>query len=368
MTAARRWSLVAVTAMLLIVVPPAVDARPVADRELDAQQLLTRIRAADDVAYSGYVEAHGGLPLPTTDEFGAVADLFGGTSRLRVWWRGADAWRVDRLATGGETDLFHAGPVTTTWNYERLRATSTLDAVVFLPRAVDLLPPRLARLVLTDLRADELSRLPAIRVAGRDAPGLRLTPSLPQASIDHVDIWADADSGLPLRVEILGTGDRTPPVETSFAEVSLDRPPADTVTFEPPAGPRPSLGGFGSDSLANHIPAVFRAPQLAGLPAIGASPPGLFSRYGRGVTQFLVLGLDDDVAGPLRRQLATATGVVVDGDGSGLAAGPLRLRLSPHRHFEPSWLLVGTVNDQTLRRAAREIYDTRSPAPEGAGS
>ncbi len=368
MTTARRWCLVAVAATLLVVVPLVVSARPVADPSLDAQQLLARIRAADNVAYVGYVEAQGNLPLPTTDEFNSVANLFGGSSRLRVWWESDDAWRVDRLSASGETDLFHSGSRTTTWDYERLRATSTLDALVFLPRAVELLPPRLAELVLTDLRTDELSRLPAIRVAGRQAPGLRLTPSVPQSSIDNIDIWADADSGLPLRVRIVGDGDDSPPIDTSFAELTLGQPSTQALTFDPPAGSRPSSSGLGSDSLLGHILAVVRAPQLAGLPAIGSSPPGLFTRYGRGVSQFLVLGLDDDVAGPLRSQLASATGVVVNDDGSALAAGPLHLHLSPHRHFEPSWLLVGTVDGLTLRRAARQIDQLRGTAAGGAGS
>lgn len=354
----------------LVVVPLVVAARPVSDPDVDAQQLLARIRAADDVAYTGYVEAHGNLPLPTTDEFDSVANLFGGSSRLRVWWESGEAWRVDRLSASGETDLFHAGSQTTTWDYERLRTTSTLDALVFLPRAVELLPPRLAELVLTDLRTEELSRLPAIRVAGRQAPGLRLTPSVPQSSIEHIDIWADADSGLPLRVQIVGDGDgdESPPIDTSFAELTLGQPSTQALTFDPPAGSRPSSSGLGSDSLLGHIPAVVRTPQLAGLPAIGSSPPGLFTRYGRGVTQFLVLGLDDDVAGPLRRQLASATGAVVDEDGSALAAGPLNLRLSPHRHFEPSWLLVGTVDEPTMRRAARQIDQLRGTAAGGDGS
>lgn len=368
MTAVRRWCLVAVGVLLLVATPLAVNAWPAGDTEITARQLLDKVQAADDAAYSGYVEAVGGLSLPTTDEFGAVADLFGGASRLRVWWRSDESWRVDRLAASGETDLFHAGDATTTWDYERLTTTATLDALVFLPRTVELLPPRLARLVLTGARPEEVSRLPAARIAGRTAPGLRLTPSAPQASITRVDLWADAESGLPLRVQVYGDGQGAPPVETSFVQVALDEPAADVVAFEPPPGSQPRFGGVGSDSLLGHIPAAFESRALAGLPRVGgASPAHLFSRYGRGVTQLLVLALDYDVSEPLRDQLASAAGVVVDDLGSALAAGPLHLRLSPHRHYEPSWLLVGTVDDKTLRRAARTVYGADA-APAGMAS
>lgn len=366
MTPARRWCLVALGAVLIVSAPVVVDARPAADSDVTAVELLARIRASDGVAYSGYVEASGGLTLPSTDEFESVADLFGGPSRLRVWWRDGASWRVDRLSTSGETDLFHADDVTTTWDYERLRTTATLDSLVFLPRSVDLLPARLASLVLAEARPDEVSRLPAERVAGRDAPGLRLTPSMPQSSIDRVDIWADAATGLPLRVAVYGTDDDSPPVDTTLAEVTFERPPAETVAFDPPPGSQVSFGGLGSDSLISHIPDVYVSSALAGLPSTDGDGPRLFSRYGRGVTQLLVLALDDEVADPLREQLAASPGVVADGRGSALGAGPVHLRLSPCLGDEPSWLLVGTVDDQTLRRAAGEIYAPAAAPTDGA--
>ena len=57
---------------------------------------------------------------------------------------------------------------------------------VRLPDTADLLPNELARRVLEGARPGELSRLPAQRVAGHDALGLRLTPANPQSSIGHV--------------------------------------------------------------------------------------------------------------------------------------------------------------------------------------
>ena len=63
-----------------------------------------------------------------------------------------------------------------------------------LPDASDLLPPTLARLMLQGVRPDELSRLPVRRIAGIEAPGLRLIPAEPASTVARVDIWADPAS------------------------------------------------------------------------------------------------------------------------------------------------------------------------------
>ena len=63
-----------------------------------------------------------------------VSDRPGGETRLRVWWRGSDDWRVDRLLETGEVDLFHQGARTTEWDYERGEARESTDPEIRLPR------------------------------------------------------------------------------------------------------------------------------------------------------------------------------------------------------------------------------------------
>lgn len=355
MTAVRRWCLVALGVLALVATPHVVGAWPVEDSETSATELLERVQDSDDVAYSGYVESAGGVALPVTSEFTDVADLLGEANRLRVWWRSADDWRVDRLEPAGEVDLFHLGGATTTWDYEALQAGTSLDGLAFLPRTEDLLPPELARLVLADALPEELSRLPAVRVAGVAAPGLRLTPSAPQASIEHVDVWVEPASGLPLRVEVWGTDAGSPALATGFEDVSLEEPAPATTAFTAPPGAEVSIGGPEMNSLLVHVPALFRAPALAGLPATERGVFASAGRYGRGVTQLLVLALDDEVAAPLREQLQSTAGSRSGALGTRLAAGPLRVLLSPCRGEKPSWLLVGTVTDRVLRAAARRV-------------
>ena len=354
MTALRRWLLV-VAAILAVVCAPAVSrALPVDDSGVSATRLLALAQGSQQVPYAGYVETVGAFTLPTTDQFNGVANLLGQSSELRVWWRSATDWRVDRLATTGEIDLFHADEATTSWNYEGARATRTSDALALLPRAVDLLPPTLTRRVLAAAQPEEVSRLPAARVAGHSAPGIRLTPALAQASIDHVDIWVEPRTGLPLRLEVWAEEAASPAFTSQFADVSLTAPDADVTVFEAPPGITVSSGGLGGDSLLAHIVAAYRGTSLAGLPQSGGA--GFAPRYGRGVTQLMVLAVDDEVADPLRDQLARTPGSQIDDDGTLLGTGPLTMLLSPCLGDRPSWLLLGTVDARTLHRAAQQIY------------
>jgi outer membrane lipoprotein-sorting protein len=357
MSAVRRWCLVTLGALLCIGAPVAVSSWPVDDRPLTAVQLLELIESSSDLPYSGYVEAGGGLSLPSARAFREVVDLSSSESRMRVWWRDDATWRVDRLSPTGETGWHHAGQVTTAWDYESLQATQTPDGLILLPQAVDLLPPQLAGWALDGVSGDELQRLPAERVAGREALGLRLTPAARQASIDRVDIWADAESGLPLQVEIWGgllaAG---PAIQSRFDDVSLTRPPEQVTAFSAPPGATITFGAAAGDELIGHIPGVFRIVQLAGLRLVPGHATEPVTFYGSGVTQMLVVALDDDVAEPLREELRSSPGTVTDRRGTWLSAGPLHLLLSPDRLRTPNWVLVGTVNDATLRRATREVY------------
>ena len=170
----HRWSLVALAVALVVLVPMAVRARPVADEPMSARDLLARVQGSEGAAYAGTVEVHGRLGLPVSDHFTDVADLLGSDTRMRVWWRDADAWRVDKLLPTGEIDLFHHGHVTTRWDYERAEAQTGVDPEMRLPRDADLLPPALARRALTGAVAER--RQPSARTPHRRARRARPPP------------------------------------------------------------------------------------------------------------------------------------------------------------------------------------------------
>ena len=94
----------------------------------------------------------------------------------------------------------------------------------------------LAERLLRGVSADDVRRVPARRVAGVSAPGLRVEAAFELSSIDHADLWLDPESGVPLRVEVYAAGTGTAAFTSEFREFSSDRPDSASIGFDPPAG------------------------------------------------------------------------------------------------------------------------------------
>jgi hypothetical protein len=302
------------------------------------------------------VESAGALQVPDSDSFANLATLLGEENDLRVWWRSADDWRVDRIRSTGETDLFRQGGTSIRWVFESETATVAPVSQVRLPDASDLLPPTLGRAVLQGVRADELTPLPARRVAGVDAPGLRLTPDEAASTVDHVDLWADAASGLPLRVELYGRGETRPLVTTSVRDLTLGVPDAGTTAFDPPQDITVNYEDSVDVAAAANAFAPFDLPaSLAGLGTRDGADPGAVGRYGRGPTTVLVLPLRGQVAGPLRERLRSSAAAEATAVGTLAAIGPVGVLVTPRRGAGGTFLLTGTVTAETLQQAATEL-------------
>jgi hypothetical protein len=350
----HRWSLVALAVALVVLVPMTVRAFPVPDRAVSARDLLARMQAADEAGYSGTVEVHGRLALPASDHFTDIADLLGGDTRMRVWWRDAGQWRVDKLLPTGEVDLFHHGRTTIRWDYERAEAQSGIDPRIRLPRDADLLPPALAQRVLTDADPADVTRLPARRIAGHDALGLRLRPSDPRTSIDHVDLWADPDTGLVLALNAYGDASQ-PALSTSFTSVDLSRPPSRATSFHAAHGLRQTVDDvLDIADAANQYAPVLPPDSVAGL-AKSASAQDAVGVYGAGLTQIMALPLQSRDAAYLADQLRTSGAREIDGQ-LVLRVGPLGVALTfSHSPFDFGWVVTGTVTDDTLVLASRDL-------------
>lgn len=355
MTARRRWSCVALALALLIGVPLAVRAIPGHDSDITAAALLAKIDGSRDRSYSGYVETLGTLQLPVADRFTDVGQLFGERTRMRVWWRDENAWRVDKVLATGETDLYHDGGGTTVWDYEQDKAERTSDPDIRLPRTSDLLPPELARRLIQDVSRDTVTRLPVRRVAGVAAPGVRVSPGAVQSSIDHVDIWADPGTGLALRVDVIAKGDTTAALTSKFMAVSTQTPDEDATTFQRPSGAEFVYNNTLDIADAANQYAPFRPPRsLAGLER-SPSARRAVGIYGSGVTKLVAIPLWDKAAVPLRDQLEVTPGGQSLEEGVALRVGPLSVLLTRFKGYDGGWLLSGTVTEKTLIRAARKL-------------
>jgi hypothetical protein len=350
----RRWCVVAAGTLLLVGAPVALHLLPAADSDVSATRLLTQARAAEGHAWSGFVETDGTLQLPDADRFSDVGALFGEHTRMRAWWRDDDHWRVDQLLLTGETDLVHDGGTTLEWDYEHLDATLSEDPEIRLPRTADLVPPVLAERLLRGVRDDDVRRLPARRVAGVSAPGLRVVPASDLSSIDHADLWLDPDSGVPLRVEVYAAGSGTAAFTSEFREFSSDRPDSDRVGFEAPDGV-----GVGFDDVldiadaANQYAPVRPPDTVAGLPKAASSDRAV-GVYGRGMTEVIAIPLRDREADALRDQLATTPGVSQDDARTVVSVGPLGVVLTGEEG-DGGWLLAGTLTRAALVRAADDV-------------
>ncbi len=353
---AGRWAVVGLVAVLLVVLPLAIVHRPAQASSVSAAELAQRVRASSGVAWSGLAVSSGALSVPENDSFATLADLLGGDNTLRTWWRGADDWRVDRIRSTGETDLFRHGRYTTRWVFESETATITPVSQIRLPDASDLLPPTLARSMLQGAREPELTRLPARRVAGIEAAGLRLSPDEEAATVDHVDLWADPATGLAVRVELYADGERRPVVSTALVSLDLTTPASATTAFSPTMDSRIAFEeSVDVAAAANALTDVDLPASLAGLDSRNGEEPGGVGVYGRGPTTLIVLPLRRQVSGPLRQQLRSSASASDTAAGTLAPVGPISVLLTPRRYDGPTLLLAGTVSSSTLERAAAEL-------------
>jgi outer membrane lipoprotein-sorting protein len=360
MVRVQRWLVVMAAVLLLASLPSVLAARPVSSSSLSATALLSRINQSVDRPYSGYAESIGGLALPVTSQFTTLSDLFGGASQLRVWWRASRDWRVDLVSLAGESDVYHDQQGSWTWNYESNQAVRIDEPVtpeVRLPAAGDLLPPNLGRRLLSQATATELTRLPTERVAGHSAAGLRLHPNSSATSVNHVDVWADTATGIPLRVDVYPAPRGNPALSTSFLDFNSATPSSNDTAFLPSR-----TAQVRTDQQPDLATAINRfgdsAPpdQLAGFARNALFPViGAIGVYGRGVTEFAAAPLPRRTASSLRGQLTGKAGITDGADGLSIAIGPLSLLLTPPSDTGPSWLLTGTVTEATLATAAGQL-------------
>jgi hypothetical protein len=345
---------VAVGTLLLVATPIALHLLPAADSDVSAGRLLAQARAAEGHPWSGYVETEGTLELPDADRFSDVAALFGEPTRMRAWWVDDDSWRVDQLLLTGETDLVHDGEFTLRWDYEHLDATQSLDPGIRLPRTADLVPPVLAERLLHGVSAADVARIPARRVAGVSAPGLRVEPSSALSSIDHADLWLDPGSGVPLRVEVYAAGSGTAAFTSEFRDFSSSRPDDTSVRFDPPAGVEVGFDDVLDIADAANQYAPVRPPDtLAGLPKAASSDRAV-GVYGAGMTELIAIPLRDREADALRDQLATTPGVDQTPERTAVSVGPLGVVLTGGPG-DGGWLLAGTLTRAALLQAADDV-------------
>ena len=369
--ARRRWSVVLCGTAVLCALPAVRAALPVSGSAISAASLRAEILSSATLPYQGYAESTVDLGLPVLPGLQSVTRLFDGTTDQYAWYLSPGHWRADGLTAAGENDVYQVCRVTYQWNYSHNVLTRiTGGQQARLPRSADLLPPELARRLLALASpADHLSRLPAVRVAGVDAAGLRLVPASPATTVGAVDIWADPRTGLPVRVQILGRGAHRPVLTASFLEVSQHRPAFSTVI--PHQAPSVDRVTATLPDLSRLLASGGRIPPfppvLAGLGriAVPGELPGA-AAYGAGLTRFVLLRLPGGIgeqavtaatkAGASAVRLRYGTGVLV-------RTPLLTVLLFVTRYHHHILLFTGPVNPPLLEQAATDLIGFYARGP-----
>lgn len=343
--------------------PAVVAALPAAGTGTDAATLLRRLQASDDVPWSGYGESRGDLVLPDAGQLGSLPELISGTTRMRAWWRGRQQYRVDTLSLVGETDTAVSDRATWTWDSTARRARLAVgEPSLRLPRAADLLAPPLgARLSRT--ASTKVERLPARRVAGLDAAGLRLRPAEPRTTtVDYVDVWVEPRTGLALRVELHARQQERPALTSLLLDADLSPPRADAVLFSPPADARVEHADAADLAATADREAPFALPAtLAGLPRRQRVEPASqgVATYGDGFTALALVPLQRGQVHPLLQ----AFGRPGDPPDRARFSTVLLQGLVAHEP-QRAYLLVGTVPPDLLDSALAQLRAAPPPLRE----
>jgi hypothetical protein len=361
-----RWAVSVAVLALLVALPFAVRYAPVplqgagAGGDQTAPALLARLQSSWSKPYAGYVESTGSLALPSTDQLFDVSTLLSSRTQVRVWWRAASDWRSDVVSAAGETSTRTAAAVVSTWDYEDNRVVTTppeVPGTVRLPTATDTLPPQLAARMLGDATAAEVTGVPARRVAGRPAAGVRFQPADPLTSVGHVDVWADEASGIPLLVEVFARTGEIAAMSSTFLDFTDSAPTDAELAFTPPPGARVRAGQR-YDLVRDVVRSTTARPPATLLgfgrvtPATGLEAIG---QYGRGVTQVAVSALPGRLAAPLREQLVLAASATRIPQGVVVTVGPVGLLLTDAGAGGQSWLVAGTLTQDGLTQAAAAL-------------
>jgi outer membrane lipoprotein-sorting protein len=261
-----RWTpavaAVVVVAGVAIAIPATANAS-VSLPDKTPTQVLELVASAKVTAFSGTVEETSDLGLPSlpagsapsSSQSGAAADLalLTGSNSLRVYVDGKTKERVQQLESLAEKDVVRNG--SDVWVYDskdnsvahstltterpvaRPGATAQGDPDASSPSPADLTPNALATKLIAQLEKSSTLRVDsAVRVAGRPAYDLVLTPKAGDTLLGSVSIAVDAETGLPLQVRANARGQKAPAVSVGFSSLDLATPSASLFTFTPPFG------------------------------------------------------------------------------------------------------------------------------------
>ncbi len=354
--ARRRYLTMAVIIAVLASLPAIVGAIPVDAKKVPVRTLLARIKASAKVSYTGLASSSGTLGLPDLGMGQEVIDLLSQTNRLRVWYAGPQHYRVDRLTAGAENDVYRNGRATWTWDSNNRYAQYTENAPqIPLPGPQDVLPANLGRRVVAQARASEVQLSDSARIAGRPALGLTWRPKDKRSLIGLVKVWADADTGVPLAVEIREVGGKARAFSSSFLDISFTTPSKAQLTFHPAKDPTATVDTTQA-GVDDTTPRAILPATLGGLRRRSPMKP-LVATYGQGASLVAVADLGDPgIVASLRSQIDSPSRPPIKGAfGTGSLIEVPLVNALVFASKDAGYVLVGTVTRDQLEAMALDL-------------
>ena len=238
-----------------IVVPSMAANAEVSLPDKTPQQVLELAASSSGTAFSGTVEQTSDLGLPDVSGLqggsgdGSTADaleLLTGSHTAKVFVDGDDRQRVQVVEDLAERDVIRDGDSVWTWDSSSKQAShvtlpdaSGTQAPGVLPdgTAVPQTPAELASALLAAVEpTTTVTTTDDVRVAGRSAYQVVLTPDDPATLVGSATLTVDAETGVPLKVVVAAKGQADPAVSIGFTSVDFRAPASDVFAFTPPAG------------------------------------------------------------------------------------------------------------------------------------
>ncbi len=293
---------------------------------------------AERTPVSGTVQTHVDLGLPE------LPSSLGGPSGILSllladqtfqYWRSPAGSRVAQIVPFGERDAIATPSDLWLWDSDSFaawHASVPAGASATAPPSLGDLETIVGRVLHAIAPYASVDEGTPERVAGRDAYVLVLTPTDPATLVGEIRLAIDAETRVPLSLEIVPKGTLDPAVRAGFTDVSFAAVDPSIFAFSPPEG-----------ATVHELPDL--AGALATRPSMGSSPgdgtPPEVRTFGEGFGLIVAVRIRaDDIPAEVRSLLPYA--------------GPLGSVELVGRGAD-AWILAGAVRLDRLHEVESEL-------------
>jgi outer membrane lipoprotein-sorting protein len=186
-----------------------------------------------DFAWSNQLLGSGSLPAEAPAELKQLFPAGSGT----IWYQDGKI----KVEAGNGTDTVTAVKSgDSLWFFSALTNTATEVALPARPvdtaHAMPALTPALVQLCLNRFSSTAALAVSQETVAGRDAYVLTLTPATTATTLGSASLAVDAQTFVPLRVQVFARDSAEPVLSVGFTSISYEPVDAGESTFTPPPG------------------------------------------------------------------------------------------------------------------------------------